>query len=61
MVVKPQLGGRGERSSGWSRVKHVMEGFAVLIEPLVHGTRPASGARGEQGGVVGNGEKGRFP
>lgn len=38
-----------------------MKWFAVLIKPLVHGARPVSGARGERGGVVGNGEKGRLP
>ena len=56
-VVEPQLRGKG-RSSGRSRAKHAMKGFAVLIKPLVHGARLASGTRGERGGVVGNGEKG---
>lgn len=60
-VIKPQLRGRGGRSSGWSKEKHAMKGFVVLIKPLIHGARPTSGTRGERGGAVGNGEKGRLP
>ena len=47
MVVESQLRGRGEINSGWRRVKHVMKGFEVLINPLVHGAIPMSRARSE--------------
>ncbi len=60
-VVEPKMRGRGGRSSGWSKVKHAMKEFAILIKPLIHGGGPVSGVRGEQGGAVGNGEKGIFP
>ena len=45
-IFEPQLRGKGGRS-GWIIVKHAVKGFAVLIQSLVHGARPASGMRGE--------------